>query len=158
MGEIVLSFGGWRRVPIGVFIVFMIFAIAGIARAGSVCTVPGEFSTLADAFLDASCLTINIDPGLYTGLTIDRTVTLIGSGPEKTVIKSAGAMSAIIVSGTGVFLSLQDLQLAAGNGPEPVLQTVDGGEILFATDIKIARGPAVVFPQNVVIFTDGFEQ
>ena len=76
-------------------------------------------------------------------------VTLIGSGPANTIIEGEDAMPAIIVTGTGVFLGLQGLRFAAGNGPEPVLQTVSGGEILFAIDIEIGRIPA--------IFSDGFE-
>ena len=58
-------------------------------------------------------------------------MTLIGNGPANKIIEGEDDMLAIIVTGSGVFLGLQSLRLVVSKGPEPVLQTLSGGKILF---------------------------
>jgi hypothetical protein len=134
-------------------VVLFALAVATIltARAGPVsnCVVPDTHPTLGDALADANCISIMLPAGRHMGDRITRSVALIGAGASTTIIESSLPVPAVEVDGAAASVSLQNLRLEAGNGPEPVLQTINGGQISLGQNIQVGVGR--------FLFNDGFE-
>lgn len=124
-------------------------AISFGTSAGTPCEVPSQFATLAEALADGNCLIINLAEGRYPPQTVTRAVALNGAGPQSTLIVGTLLTPAITADGATAQLALADLRLEAGNGPEPVLSTINGGQITTASNIEVGR----ISP----LFADGFE-
>lgn len=140
--------------PIGIRLAEGLFAIAlalsaASAFAGNACDVPAQYASLTAAIADDTCAVINLAEGRYAPQTITRAVVLVGAGPALSLIAGTLETPAIVADGDAALLTLENIRLEAGNGPEAVLLTINGGQIASVSNIEVGR----ISP----LFSDGFE-
>jgi hypothetical protein len=115
-------------------------AVAGPASAAELCVGPGGgcFPTL-EAGLDAADDgdTIHVRRGTYAGgVTIDKSVALIGAGSHKTTISGGGPVLTIFreVAPEGLTVSIRGVTITGGvNDSEPDPEVTFGGGIWIPT-------------------------
>jgi hypothetical protein len=81
---------------------------------GCSCAVPRMYSTVARSLADPVCAVVHLDPGIYLErLVVERSVTLMGSGAEASILDGEGAGTVIDIA-AGLEVRLQSLAVRNG--------------------------------------------
>lgn len=106
----------WRLIPVLAALALLAQFMVGVASAphalaaGSSCRVDahhtGSHPTIQSAVNDPSCATIDVLRGTYyENVTINRDVTIVGSGPSRTTVNGGGTGRVFTISGGTVTIS-----------------------------------------------------
>ena len=90
--------------------------------------------------------TITVPKGVHTGaLIIEKSVTLQGEGPGKSVIDAEGKGACVLVNADGIRVRLQGLTLRKGASPEGGCVAFRAGDLLELDDCVLEDGQAMSY-------------
>ena len=130
------------------FILLLLYA--GSAHA-ALCNVPASYANIQAAVNDNNCTEIQMSPGQYEGsVNITRSLTLSGSGSNRTVVKGI-----VSVSGNATVVTVQSFRIR-GDCLGSWLISSGGASVSgnFVYSELVEPGQC---PGGEIIFTDGFE-
>jgi len=128
----------------------LILLVTGSAQA-AICNVPASYASVQAAVNDNNCSEIQMSPGQYEGsINISRSLTLSGSGSNRTVVRGV-----VSVSGNATQATLTSFRISGGCLGSWLISS--GGARVSASIVTselIAPSPC---GGEELIFEDGFE-
>jgi hypothetical protein len=155
-----LYYAAAPAVLIGAFMLFSTW-VAASAHTQTVCSVPGDHSTIQAAVDDAACETVNVGAGTYTEnvTIISRTLTIQGQGVDMTIVDGNASGSVFSISG-GAVVTLTGLTVtngSAGSGGGIAASAGSGEQTeVHVVRCKIAGNSATYSGGGVRLYSDLF--
>lgn len=128
----------------------LLLLVTGSAQA-ALCNVPASYTSVQAAVNDNNCSEIQMSPGQYEGsINISRSLTLSGSGSNRTVVNGV-----VSVSGNTTQATLRSFRISGGCQGSWLISS--GGASVLASTIRSELVAPSQCGGDELIFEDGFE-